>query len=643
MMRQMLAVTLLLMGGAAQLAKAQVAGPLVIHRREIQAAGWGRVSELVQGAAGWQSSDVEGFDATASADGLPPAGESAPGAAEWIVLVDGQRVPTNLFGVHQLDLLPISIQQVDSVVVTSGPTVIGGSASSRGAIQIFTRAAARGFSGEVTYEHGDETGDPGPFRYTARSSLNVEKIGPFGHAQVGWSSRRWDVTFGLHGSSLNTTDSIIASRVGGRGPVDIDALSPTAQLRVRALGGQHELLATRGEERGDLFLSNEQREQSIRSTDTYVGARGTIADSARTSAAYGLATSTQRVTELPSGLPFTMGHQRRMLHAEASVTRRDLGPLSITGGLAGDHWQLERGDTSLSATSERGFVNLTTQPRADRGAALTLALVHAKPAILPQVGTAPTTALDGDLELRQALRPMTQLSLSLSRVHELSGDGDSWIDREVAGIAEPTEGASTSRAALRLSQRVRWLDITLGAQVTRANDWPVLDPPPPVLIVVDSQTVLLNPDVSLETVTLGGFGARLATADSGRVRGYVEFDHSAVMSGGVDIRAAERAAASDQLRGQIAYVPFTDVQLGLGASLVSSTHWVLFPGFDGALVPAKRRLDASVEKWFWHRRLRAAYLLENLLNQPDRDHPYGAQWNLRFHIAVGAQFGFSAL
>lgn len=623
---------------AAQSAVAQSAGTLVIHRREIQAAGWGRVSEIVQGIPGWQSTDVEGFDATASSDGLPPAGASAPGAPEWMVLVDGQRIPTNLFGIHQLDLLPISIAQVDSVVVVSGPVLIGPNASSRGAIQIFTGRAALGFSGEATYEHGDETGDPGPFRYTPRASPNVEKIGPFAHGQIGWTSERWDVTVGLHGASLNTTDSVICSRIC-RGPVAIDALSPTAQLRVRALGGEHELLATRGEERGDLFVSNEQREQSIRSAATYVGARGTFADTSRTSAEYSLASSTQRVTSLPSGLPFTIGHQRRLLQGDASVTDRAVGPLAVTAGAAAERWQLDRGDTTYSATSERGYFRFATQPRVERDASLMLAVVHATPALAASTAAVATTALDGDLEVRQALRPTTQLTLSLTRVHELAGDGDAWIDREIAGIAQPSRDAGATQAALAMSQSIRGLSVTLGGQIDRVSNWLIQDPPPLVLVAIDSQTVLANPDASPHAATLGGIGLRMQTSDSGRVRGYLEFDHSTLISGDPDMSGAESAAAADQLRGQIAYVPFRDLQLGAGVNLVSSTHWLLFPGTDGALVPAKRRLNASVEKWFWHRRLRAAYILENLLNQPDRDHPYGAQWNLRFHLVGGAQFG----
>jgi hypothetical protein len=633
------------LGTPAAMAGAQAVAPLVIHKAQIQAAGWGRVSDLVQGAAGWQSSDVESFDATASPDGLPPAGESAPGAPVWLVLVDGQPVPVNLFGAHQMDLLPVSIAQVDSVVVLSGPVLLNGASSSRGAIEIFTRAAPRGFSGEFTYEHGDETGDPGPFRYTPRASPNLEKIGPFGHAEVGFGTALWDLALGLHGASLNTTDSALFSRRQGRGPSAMDALTPTARLRIRALGGEQEVLASRGGQRGELFIPNSQFEQSLRSVDTYVGASGSIAASSRTSGGYTLASTTQRVKELPSALPFTVGHERRLVRGDASVTRHGAGPLDLTVGVAASQWRLVRADTTQSATSGRAYLRAALNSMASRTASLSLSLVHAPYIVASSTtGTASTTALDGQLDLRQTLRPTTALRLSLARVHALSGASDAWIDRILSDIPQQPRSPVVSRGSLALEQRAFGLAFTLGASVSRASDWLLQDDGGIVPESQDTLIVLPNTAASRHDVTLAGFGARVQTPDAGRVRGYLEYDHSTPVAGDAAVRTAQESAPSDALRGQVAYVPFTDVQLGAGLALTSATTWSRFAGPDGepAVVPPLRRVNASAEKWFWHRRLHAAYVLENILNKPDRDHPFGAQWNLRFHAIVGAQFGFDA-
>jgi hypothetical protein len=40
----------------------------------------------------------------------------------------------------------------------------------------------------------------------------------------------------------------------------------------------------------------------------------------------------------------------------------------------------------------------------------------------------------------------------------------------------------------------------------------------------------------------------------------------------------------------------------------------------------------------WQRRLRLELLYRNLLNEPDRTHPFGAQWNLRWHVSASLLF-----
>ena len=99
------ATALLLAGGTTRLA-AQM--PIVIRRAEIDRSGWNRISELLEGAVGWGKSSVDGSTFAASPDGLPQPGESAAGTAQWLVFVDDQPVQTNMFGLHLLELIPVS-------------------------------------------------------------------------------------------------------------------------------------------------------------------------------------------------------------------------------------------------------------------------------------------------------------------------------------------------------------------------------------------------------------------------------------------------------------------------------------------------------------------------------------------------------
>ena len=61
-----------------------------------------------------------------------------------MVFVDGQPMMTDLFGLHLIELLPVSVADIDSVVFTRGPTIVDGRSNARGTANIFTRRRARG-------------------------------------------------------------------------------------------------------------------------------------------------------------------------------------------------------------------------------------------------------------------------------------------------------------------------------------------------------------------------------------------------------------------------------------------------------------------------------------------------------------------
>jgi hypothetical protein len=301
----------------ASLAAPTMAQTTVVRRVDIDRAGWNRVSEILDAAVGWGRASVDGFTYSASPDHLPVVGESAPSMPEWIVILDGQRVPTDLFGLHVLELLPVSVGQIDSVVFTRGPVIYAGVPAPRGVMSIFSRRFHPGFNGESTYQHGDESGDPGPYRYTNLSSPNVEKIGPFAHGDIGWRGGSWDVDAGIHIASINVTDTLISSRfppatfAGVR--QDVLSITPTFRAGVDAVGGRHEVMASRGEQRGLFFIPPQRGEQSLRTTNTYVGIDGSLNAGSAATLTYEGSSSSLDASDLASPLAFTVGHTRRHL------------------------------------------------------------------------------------------------------------------------------------------------------------------------------------------------------------------------------------------------------------------------------------------------------------------------------------------
>lgn len=611
------ATALLLAGGTTRLA-AQM--PIVIRRAEIDRSGWNRISELLEGAVGWGKSSVDGSTFAASPDGLPQPGESAAGTAQWLVFVDDQPVQTNMFGLHLLELIPVSPGMVDSVVFVRGPSLVNGVPAPRGAIRIFTRHESNGPLARVTYEHGDETGDPGPYRYTVLQSPNLEKVGPFAHADLGYGATRWSVDLGAHFTSLNTTDSIIQSRFPGfasQVPQDVMTVTPDLRAELRAFG-RHELLASYGEQRGLLLVPTTTREQSVRSHATTVGLGGTLDSIAGVVLGYGASVWAADARELDSPLPFVIDHRRELRSASIDAERR-VGPAGVTIGVGAYDWRLERDDGTRTRTAARGLGAVHVAFTQSVSSAISAALVN---------GSRGTTA-DGSASLAIRLDSLTSVRVGGATIHEHPDLDGTWIDAVVLGREPKSERARFSSGAITVQRQfVTGLRLAAEARLERVSDWRMADAP-----ILPGSAL---PDSSpLPTVsgTFAGGGLRLESLGPGVWHGMLAYERTVLASGDAILRDGARSSPSDELRAQLAATPVRDFRATVTADLTNGTIWPAFGADSTTLrVPAITRLDASAEKWMWSRRLRIQVLFQNLLNRPERYHPYGAQWNLRWHL-----------
>src|SRR4051812_7784861 len=177
----------------------------VLTGAQITAAGWHRLGDVAAALMPGRIASVDGFNVAMTAGRLPFAGLSAMGSPSWVVRVDGQRMPMAIDGMWILDELPIAMVQVDSVVVDEGVAIVDGQASALGTLDIFTRRPRRGLGAVADYQHGDESGDPGPYRYTTRATPNVEKLGPYTSGALSYGAKDWTLDIGARYSSLNIT------------------------------------------------------------------------------------------------------------------------------------------------------------------------------------------------------------------------------------------------------------------------------------------------------------------------------------------------------------------------------------------------------------------------------------------------------
>lgn len=619
-------VSLSVIGTTARSASAQT---VVVRRADIERAGWNRVTELLDGAVGWAPASVDGFSYSASPDHLPAVGESDPSMPQWIVVLDGQRVPTNLFGAHLLELLPVSVAQIDSVVFTRGPSIQSGAPVARGVMSIFSRRPHPGISGELTYQHGDESGDPGPYRYTDLSSPNVEKIGPFAHANVGWNGQRWDADAGVHLASLNITDTLISTRfppsafAGAR--QDVFSVTPTLRAGVNAFGGHQEVLASYGEQRGLLFVPTERHEQSFRTIDRYVGVSGSFAAAAATTFTYEGSSSLLDAGNLASPLAFTVGHTRRHLGGTLSASHA-LGSATLTVGAVGDRWTLDADALSGAVTSSGGG------PFARAVVPVGVATIDGNAALISDGSRG--TSLDASIQASFRVDSTTSIAIHGSRVQSHRNMDGAWIDAFMLGYQLPAGAPTFGALGINLAHQVMpFVAATVELRAEHVTDWAGLGVPTPASLPSPSDSLTHH-------ATLLGAHARVETLGQSVWQGSLDYDRTA--ASGLDGAAFDTEIAStpvNDFRAQLSAAPIRDFRLSGIVSLSSGTRWAAFAtAANAGTTPPLRRVDASMEKWMWRRRLRLELLYRNLLNEPERTHPFGAQWNLRWHVSASLSF-----
>jgi len=89
------------------------------------------------------------------------------------VFLDGIQVNINSLNFQDISLTPDLLSNIYNVIIYSSPVFLNGVFCSGGAIQIETKKESSLYS-ELAV--GNETGDPGPYKYTAHKSPNIDRI-----------------------------------------------------------------------------------------------------------------------------------------------------------------------------------------------------------------------------------------------------------------------------------------------------------------------------------------------------------------------------------------------------------------------------------------------------------------------------------
>lgn len=629
---------LLVMGGALSAAPATAGaqGTQTISRAELDAAGVTRLSELFFVVRGAARASVDGITVGGDVSGVP-AWQLAPGAAAWQVLVDGQPVPVEAAGTALLDLLPVSLAQLDSVTVQRRPALVGGRLAMHGVLHLHSQRNTAGVRASASHYSGNEVGDPGPFAFTGEATPNVDNNGPFHQLRLSYGRPRADVDLALRRWADNLTDIRLRQRyVDAAAPAAphlwVNHLAPTARGSFTALGARHTVHAGRARTTGTFFVPAAREDQSLATVFTFAGLSGATRSSAGGAdsvphgggATYRVAVSSLAMTR-DGAMPATLSHTRQQLDAGATLSH-SFGAVPVTAGLALVYRSLEDAPAIPAFEGEvEGDIHLS----AALGG-------HSGPSVAASLGAGVAGIRGGAVvELAHALDARTRLRLSAAGRTRALGDDGTWIDLALLGLDSiaGTRRTSYSASAEWARRLAAGADLSLSAAARRELGLHVVSPA--AVTRLPSLAPRTGPALSLNTAELG---AALELPFGGAMLGGASYRFTMQVRGSDAMHDATAMVPRHLLDASVTIVPAFDIRVRPAVHLASGTRWLAGTSTDAMRVPAINRLDLSIEKWMLQRRLRLQLIGRNLLNDVERYHPLGADFRLRVFAGATATF-----
>lgn len=596
-------------------AAAQSALRDVFTRSELEAVGVHRMGEVLQRVTRWNGT-AEGVAWFLAPDALPVY--ALPwGLPEWTVMVDGQRLETGALGAVFAEFTPLLVQQIDSVVVVRHPGVAGGTFVPRGVLHVHSRRLPRGVFARADVRTGSETGDPGPYLATTRITPNVDRNGYDASAMLGYGGRGWEVEAGVRRMKQNVTDPRLVELYDTKKIQSYTTVrGPALRASAEAFGGRHHLLLGRTDQSGFVHLPALGRMERSGIRYTHAGASGTVAFSSAINATYRVTQSSLSLGRVEDSLPARAPARRTSTHAALGV-------------------QHDRGSTRLEAGAELadhafaggGVTHLTLFAQAARTASAAWSDRYAFALVAGDGGFAGKGSATGTWKPDSA-RSLTGV-VALSR--QLPGEHGDWMDAPSFRFAPEPPPASS----VLLWSELVWRQPLGGAvwaeaggvyghvaQRGEAGRRPLLD--------------ILPADGGDVRGGRAGVRLGLGTEGSRRLSGRVVYQSVSPVAASETLERALHTLPRHSLAGTLVYTPVPSLELALLIDHRAATSW-RFEGpageaGEGELDPVSR-FDLALQKWFWQRRLRTRLAVQNVLGTPERYHPRGADFDLRFSLA----------
>ena len=612
------------------------AGRQVITRQQIQQAGLNRLADILTLVDSWDTYSIDGFTWYAAAGQL-----SGYDTQSWTVLIDGHEVRSSNYGVNNLNALPLSIDLIDSVIIISEPQIYRGYFTDRGLIHFFTKEAPKGFSYQGRFMFGNESGDPGPYRYTPYRTPNVDRIGADGSNYVALNNQYLALSYNYLQQVYYPTDVRILERNrrmgSGKYPrIDVDTYYLKGGLTLP--GGEQTFYLSNSTSRDHRPFDYLLQEVPVISSNLQSGVQGPVWDGKALQMHYYLDYADNTIRdrdnlfqlEFDWRLRYTSGGLRAVYQARSLTTTAGLGMEEVRAKTASYFNHAYRKIWAFSSfaypfTRER-FVKLD----------LFLLRVHNRYAFKTALQTRFLKSADQQAvlnlsyskKLLQEENPYWKIEHAFYRFN--SDRFAYFFDIPVAD--ETRHFTLDGQWQYRLHARAS-LEANLKYRILRQYRFTVapLDHGLDIFPRNAYRRVLAVQDGHIV-----GLGLNLRHNLAETLKQELVYNYNECLAGDQNLQDYWRRFSRHKARYQVTWNPVPGFAVWSGLQFLSEAFWFEYeisPTKDAGL---KDRFlwDVSFEKWFWHEKIRANLVFRNLLNDRAVYHPAGAALDLRYFVQM---------
>ncbi len=613
----------------------------VVSSDEIKSMGIINLSDLFTLADKWNSYSVDGFNQYLSSNNL-----STYQRQNFILMIDNQKTDLNSFDVQNINLLPVSVYDIDYVEFINLPMIYEGEFTSSGLIHIHTKKPGEKLTAHANFSLGNETGDPGPYKFTTLQTPNIDKLNYNLGVTVNYGSQNWFVKGNIKSEENYVTDAALKDRINHLllGNNKAHLISASGAIQIKNKFSTHHLFAWKTDQDDFNFIPIFGNELPVKRSIKHFGLNGMLQLNPRLSINYKVNYSDNNLDELDNTAGYIFSFHKNNLKGNIELNYNKARLQALIG------FGINRYDLQTDNKLENNILSFRN--------IYTSVTYLSTPNVLHSLQIYANRLTDkytvkGTLINNWNITKNHQTGLYFSFAqNSVEEDLNYWTLYKRGYMFSPVEntehfissgfntGKTFSGDIIYKYTKDSTLSAELNGSIRRFED-----------LYLEKFIYQYNPNTSSFTTPIELFTGNSLSSLGGstliefrqslKINHRLFYQYQKAVAGGDLFKNIWKAFPDHQLNYRFNFMPIEtfgiSVQVKYKSKLIFEEYKYLSSQNNGKIpevINPKITFDISLQKWFWNKKIWANVIFKNIFNQQEKFYPIGIDYNLRFYAQV---------